>query len=105
MRSFCRNLPLPELPGPASDLDPGALRLHVGPQHGYRRPDDGAARAGRPGRHRVTGGVTLSLGLPFRADLRLNYEAYFYRRTWPPGPLRTGQGRGGVHDPFLMIRC
>lgn len=29
-------------------------------------------------RRRVTGGVTLSFGKAFRADLRLNYEKYFY---------------------------
>ena len=29
-------------------------------------------------RHRVTGGLTLSLYKAFRADLRLNYEKYFY---------------------------
>ena len=30
-------------------------------------------------RSRLTGGVTLSLGLPFVSDIRLNYEKYFYR--------------------------
>ncbi len=35
-------------------------------------------------RHRVTGGVTLSLGEAFLADLRLNYEKYFYGRTAVP---------------------
>ena len=29
-------------------------------------------------RHRITAGVTLSLGVPFQADLRVNYEQYFY---------------------------
>ena len=29
-------------------------------------------------RHRVTGGITLSLSKAFRTDLRLNYEKYFY---------------------------
>ena len=29
-------------------------------------------------RHRLTGGLTLSLGEAFRTDLRLNYEKYFY---------------------------
>lgn len=41
--------------------------------------DDGTLHITDPARHRVTGGVTFSLGLPFRADIRLNYEAYFYR--------------------------
>lgn len=30
------------------------------------------------GRKRVTGGVTLSFGKAFQADLRINYEKYFY---------------------------
>lgn len=30
-------------------------------------------------RSRITGGVTLSLDLPFISDIRLNYEKYFYR--------------------------
>ncbi len=30
------------------------------------------------GRHRLTAGITLSLSKAFRADLRLNYEKYFY---------------------------
>ncbi len=29
-------------------------------------------------RHRLTGGITFSLSKAFRADLRLNYEKYFY---------------------------
>ena len=29
-------------------------------------------------RHRFTGGLTFSFGKPFQADLRLNYEKYFY---------------------------
>lgn len=35
-------------------------------------------------RHRLTGGLTFSLGLPFTADIRLNYEAYFYRESVRP---------------------
>lgn len=31
-------------------------------------------------RHRVTGGVTLSLAKPFVSDIRINYEKYFYRK-------------------------
>jgi len=30
-------------------------------------------------RHRLTGGVTISLGKPFVSDIRLNYEKYFYK--------------------------
>lgn len=29
-------------------------------------------------RHRITGGITLSLGKAFQTDLRLNFEKYFY---------------------------
>lgn len=32
-------------------------------------------------RHRLTGGVTFSLGKAFVADIRLNYEKYFYKRS------------------------
>jgi hypothetical protein len=36
-------------------------------------------------RHRATAGVTFSLGLPFSADIRLNYEKYFYAAGAVPG--------------------
>lgn len=41
-----------------------------------------------PSRHRATAGVTFSLGLPFTADIRVNYEKYFYRAgaAVQPGP-------------------
>lgn len=32
-------------------------------------------------RHRITGGTTLSLAKPFKADIRLNYEKYFYAKN------------------------
>ena len=32
-------------------------------------------------RHRVTGGITLSLAKPFISDIRINYEKYFYRKN------------------------
>lgn len=51
---------------------------------GVADPDTGALVADDPERHRVTGGVTFSLGLPFRTDIRINYEAYFYRATATP---------------------
>lgn len=35
-------------------------------------------------RHRVTGGVTLSLATPFVSDIRINYEKYFYRNSGRP---------------------
>lgn len=31
-------------------------------------------------RHRVTGGITFSLGKAFQSDIRLNYEKYFYAK-------------------------
>ncbi len=41
-------------------------------------------------RHRATAGVTFSLGLPFSADIRLNYEKYFYDRpAGYAGPVLT----------------
>ncbi len=30
-------------------------------------------------RHRVTSGITLSIAAPFIADIRINYEKYFYQ--------------------------
>ena len=30
-------------------------------------------------RHRLTGGMTISLATPFVSDIRINYEKYFYR--------------------------
>ena len=36
-------------------------------------------------RHRITGGMTLSIGKKaFVADIRLNYEKYFYRKNAVP---------------------
>ena len=45
-----------------SDTEPGVLKIND-----YKR-------------HRVTGGVTLSLAKPFISDIRINYEKYFYRK-------------------------
>lgn len=39
---------------------------------------DGALVANDPRRHRATIGTTFSFGLPFAADIRINYEKYFY---------------------------
>lgn len=36
-------------------------------------------------RQRLTAGITFGLGLPFTADIRLNYEKYFYERGVIPG--------------------
>lgn len=43
------------------------------------KDDNGILKADDPERHRFTGGVTLSLGKKaLQADIRLNYEQYFY---------------------------
>jgi hypothetical protein len=47
---------------------------------------DGLLMVNDPERHRATAGVTFSLGLPFTADIRLNYEKYFYREGVIIGP-------------------
>lgn len=41
--------------------------------------DDGMLSITDYKRSRITGGVTLSLGMPFQCDVRLNYEKYLYR--------------------------
>lgn len=47
--------------------------------------DNGKLVADDPERHRLTGGLTLSLGKgALQADVRLNYEQYFYRRGATP---------------------
>ncbi len=47
---------------------------------------DGMLTVNDPERMRATTGVTFSLGLPFTADVRINYEKYFYRAGVTPGP-------------------
>ncbi len=46
--------------------------------------DTGALKINDYARHRVTGGVTLSLSKAFIADLRLNFEKYFYKQAGVP---------------------
>lgn len=49
------------------------------------RDDSGHLAADDPERHRLTGGVTLSLGKKaLQADIRLNYEQYFYAKDVTP---------------------
>ena len=43
--------------------------------------EEGKLKTSDSEKSRVTGGLTFSLGLPFQADLRLNYEKYFYREN------------------------
>lgn len=45
---------------------------------------DGVLKTNDYQRHRVTGGVTLSLATPFVSDIRINYEKYFYRHSGRP---------------------
>lgn len=79
----CRNLPTPRL---------RALKqISILARYDYMSDHStglanaaGELVADDPERHRVTGGLTFSLGLPFQADIRVNYEAYFYRSTATP---------------------
>lgn len=48
---------------------------------GIADPETGRLVINDPSRHRLTGGITLSLGKAFVADIRLNYEKYFYKRS------------------------
>lgn len=50
------------------------------------RDDSGALTVNDPARHRLTAGATLSLGRGrLQADVRLNYEQYFYAEGVTPG--------------------
>lgn len=62
---------------------------------GLLRTDDAARR-------RLTGGVTLGLARRLRADLRLNYEKYFYDRPRAGQALRARQGGGGTDGAFPL---
>lgn len=49
------------------------------------KDEDGMLGTDDPERHRLTGGITLSLGKKsLQADVRLNYEQYFYARQTTP---------------------
>lgn len=51
-----------------------------------KKNDVGILRIDDPERHRLTGGITLSMGTnSLQADLRLNYEQYFYKKSVTPG--------------------
>lgn len=46
---------------------------------------DGKLGIDDPERHRLTGGVTMSLGgKSLQADIRINYEQYFYKQNATP---------------------
>lgn len=49
------------------------------------KDEEGRLKTDDPERHRLTGGMTLSLGTPrLQADIRLNYEQYFYQKDAVP---------------------
>lgn len=77
----CYNLPLPKVFRKISFL----ARYDYMSDHstGIAGPD-GTLMIDDPARHRITGGLTFSLGLPFQADIRLNYESYFYNEGVAP---------------------
>ena len=51
-----------------------------GTRYGGSDTELGALKINDYKRHRVTGGITLSLAKPFISDIRINYEKYFYRK-------------------------
>lgn len=49
------------------------------------KDSDGKLKIDDPERHRLTGGITLSLGTSkLQSDIRLNYEQYFYKKNIVP---------------------
>lgn len=52
--------------------------------NGLADSDTGVLKINDYARHRVTGGITLSLSKAFIADLRLNFEKYFYKNSGIP---------------------
>lgn len=51
---------------------------------GYADEETGKLKINDYKRQRVTGGLTFSIGKPFVADIRLNYEKYFYSASGVP---------------------
>lgn len=47
--------------------------------------EDGVLQIDDPARHRMTLGATLSLKSKFQADIRVNYEKYFFKKGVTPG--------------------
>ena len=54
--------------------------VSIGTRYGGSDTELGALKINDYKRHRVTGGVTLSLEKAFVSDIRINYEKYFYRK-------------------------
>lgn len=64
-----------------------ALRYDYMSDHSTGIPDDnGKLIVDNPECHRLTAGATLSLQTKLQADIRLNYEKYFYNKGIDPGP-------------------
>lgn len=79
---FCYDLPLKRIFRKISFLG----RYDYMTDHSNGIPNDsGVLFANDLERHRLTAGLTFSLGLPFTADIRLNYEKYFYEKGAIPG--------------------
>lgn len=58
---------------------------YMSDHNGGGKDDDGKLSVDDPERHRLTGGITLSLGKKnLQADIRLNYEQYFYSKNVLP---------------------
>lgn len=65
----------------------GAIRYDYISDHSSGIPtDEGLLIADNPECHRLTVGATLSLQTIFQADIRLNYEKYFYNQGITPRP-------------------
>lgn len=78
---FCYDLPLRRVFKKMSF----AGRYDYMSDHSNGIPDDnGLLFVNDLERHRVTAGITFSFGLPFMADIRLNYEMYFYDKGVVP---------------------
>ncbi len=57
--------------------------------------DEGKLKINDNKRHRITAGLTFSFGAPFKADVRLNYEAYIYPHD--------GESKTGVSDHNKLV--
>ncbi len=57
--------------------------------------DEGKLKINDYERHRITAGLTFSFGAPFKADVRLNYEAYIYPHD--------GESKTGVSDHNKLV--
>ncbi len=64
--------------------------------------EDGVLMTNDARRHRATAGITFSLGLPFSADIRLNYEKYFYDRRPARGTVLDFAPGPSDHDKIVV---